>query len=237
MSVTTRVRRVLRARRERSLPPLHFLHIGKTGGTAIRHAVGQWPSNRYRVEVHGHGVPMHEIPVGEPFFFVVREPIGRFVSGFNSRLREGLPRYDVPWSDGEAIAFARFPTPGTLARALSSADDDERFAAHAAMGAIKHVSTSYRDWFGDADALRARLDDVFFIGFQSQLDADFVELKALLGLPAQAALPDDDIAAHRSPPAPRDLDDLAERNLGEWYADDVGFVATCHELRATISAR
>ena len=38
-------------------------------------------------------------------------------------------------------------------------------------------------WFGSGDVLRARIDDVFFIGFQDRLDEDFELLKRKLPLP------------------------------------------------------
>ena len=54
--------------------------------------------------------------------FFVRDPISRFVSGFNSRLRKGLPKMYFPWAPGEKLAFSRFATPNQLALALSSSD-------------------------------------------------------------------------------------------------------------------
>ena len=81
---------------------LHFLHIGKTGGSAVKEAIAGRPG----IALHEHGARLRDIPQGEPVFFTVREPLARYVSAFNSRLRAGRPRYDVPWSPDEAKAFA-----------------------------------------------------------------------------------------------------------------------------------
>jgi hypothetical protein len=233
MSVLTRLQRARRERASRGRPAAHFLHIGKTGGTAIRHALEQTPSSRYRIVVHRHADTVLDVPPGEPFFFVVRDPLTRYVSAFNSRLRQGLPRYHVPWSEDEATAFARFETPGGLARALSSDDPEEAGAARTAMRSIRHVSTSYWDWLVDQATLDARRDDILFVGFQEQLDTDFAILARRLGLPPSSGLPTDDRAAHRAPSdVVRDLDDLAVTNLRAWYAADIDFIERCRSIRA-----
>ena len=37
------------------------------------------------VHLHRHAVRLRDVPVGEKFFFFVRDPVSRFVSGFHSR--------------------------------------------------------------------------------------------------------------------------------------------------------
>lgn len=222
----------------RGRAPAHFLHIRKTAGTAMRHVLTTTPARAYRVVVRGHGATLHDVPRGEAFFFIVRDPVARYVSGFNSRLRQGQPRYHYPWSEAEAAAFERFQTPGDLARALSSTEDDTRAAAETAMQTIEHVSSSYWDWFIDEDTLRGRAGDILFIGFQEQLDQDFATLATILGLPPSARLPDDGVLAHRSPShLARDVDAEGERNLQRWYRSDFEFVALCRELRNEIDRR
>jgi hypothetical protein len=212
--------------------PLHVLHIGKTGGTALKHVLMQCEDeSRYRLLFRGHEVTLADVPVGEKFMFLIRDPLSRFVSAFNGRLREDRPRYHYPWRDEERVAFAIFKTPDSLATALSSDDADERRAAEHAMHGIGHVNTPYTVWFEDASTLRARIDDVFFIGFQERLDADFAALKGKLGLPRQAQLPHDDEAAHRTPEGyDRSLSPVGRANLERWYARDVELVELCREL-------
>jgi hypothetical protein len=108
-------------------PPVHLLHIGKTGGTAIQHALRPLvETGPFSVRLHGHAMTLRQIPPGERTVLFLRHPLTRFVSGFYSRQRQGLPRHYVPWRPEEAEAYARFPTANTLAAALSSDDPQER---------------------------------------------------------------------------------------------------------------
>ena len=133
-------------------PPLHVFHIGKTGGTALNQTLLKYAdASSYRLVFGGHTLTLRDVPAGEPFMFVLRDPLTRFVSAFNGRLREDRPRYHYPWREEEKTAFAIFKTPDQLATALSSADDDERMHAEDAMQGIGHVNTPYSYWFGDED--------------------------------------------------------------------------------------
>jgi len=213
-------------------PPLHVLHIGKTGGTALKHVLmAHQGSARYHLLFRGHDAGLADIPRGELFMFLIRDPLSRFVSAFNGRLREDRPRYHYPWRDEEKVAFAIFKTADQLATALSSADDAERVAAEQAMQGIGHVNTPYTTWFGDERSLRARADDLFFVGFQERLDEDFEMLKEKLGLPAAASLPRGDTEAHRTPEGfDRHLSETAQANLRRWYGRDVALYELCREL-------
>lgn len=218
-------------------PPLHVMHIGKTGGTALNHVlVEHHQATRYKLMFGGHEVTLADIPRGERFMFFIRDPLSRFVSAFNGRLREDRPRYNYPWNEEERRAFTVFKTPDQLGAALSSDDPVLRTQAEDAMRGIGHLKTGYAFWFGDPDALRARVDDVFFVGFQNRLDDDFELLKQKLGLPQDAELPRGD-AAHQAPAEYNaKLGDVARANLERWYADDIAFVALCRELAARVNA-
>ena len=214
-------------------PVAHFLHLSKTGGTAIKHALRPYlDTGRYIIKLHPHKVTLADVPVGEKFFFFLRDPESRFVSGFYSRQRQGRPRIHVPWTVGEEKAFSRFATANELAKALSSEDLERRGHAVEAMQAIAHARRSFDLWFGSDDYFQQRSGDILFIGFQEQLSEDFEILKRLLSLPAQVALPEDDVAAHRNPPtADRHFDHEARSNMAVWYAQDRRFVEQCREIR------
>jgi glycosyltransferase involved in cell wall biosynthesis len=218
-------------------PSLNVLHIGKTGGTALKHVLAEYASSsRYELLFRGHDVTLADVPKGEQYMFLIRDPLSRFVSAFNGRLREDRPRYHYPWREEERIAFARFKTPDELAVALSSDDDEERQAAERAMRGIGHVNTPYTFWFPDELAFRARLGDLSFIGLQDRLDDDFESLKTKLGLPPDARLPRDETAAHKSPSGSQtQLSDVGRANLERWYARDVAFVQLCRELAPRIN--
>lgn len=218
---------------------VHILHIGKTGGTAVKHALKSHPvTTAYLIRRHGHRTGLRQIPKGHNVIFFLRDPQTRFVSAFYSRFREGRPRYNNPWGTGEKIIFQRFPTPNQLALALSSEDDEERSLAEKAMRSIAHLRDSYFRWFDSEEYFLSRLSDIFFIGFQETLDQDFQQLKAKLGLPETLALPDDDILAHRSPAdLDRTLETQAVRILRRWYAADYKFIELCRAQAPQINAR
>jgi hypothetical protein len=217
-------------------PAAHFLHLGKTGGTAIKAALDPYvDAGPYTLHLHPHWITLRDIPRGDPFFFAVRDPIDRFVSGFYSRQRQGQPRHDEPWTPEEEEAFRRFTTANELALTLS-ARGRQRRDAERAMKSIEHVRDSYWNWFGSKRRLVRRQYDVLYILSQSQLDVEFDELVRRLGLDdARPQLPDDDLAAHRTPTdVDRDLSHIARRNLRSWYAPDYKFITLCNELKALV---
>ena len=128
---------------------VHFLHLGKTGGTAIKYAIKQCTEadSPYVINLHSHKFKLSDVPHGESVFFFIRNPISRFISGFYSRQRQGQPRYFFPWSPDEKISFENFSTPNQLAIALSSSNIEEKKQAIVAMKSIKHVNDSYWKWF------------------------------------------------------------------------------------------
>lgn len=208
---------------------VHFLHIGKTGGSAIKSSVG-WrrvtPDSFFIAHVHAFGLA--DVPPGEKLVFFLRDPLRRFISGFYGRRRKDRPRLFCEWSEAERVAFEHFATPNALALALSSTRAAEREAAERAMHAIHHCNSPYMGWFGSADALLARRDDVMLVGRVERLAADFERLKARLHLPADLPLLRDPISAHRNPAGiDRRLDAPAVATLRDWYRDDYAFIVLC----------
>jgi hypothetical protein len=213
---------------------VHFLHIGKTGGTAVKYAVRHYATgSHYKLFLHPHGVTLKDVPQGDAVVFFLRDPISRFVSGFYSRQRQGRPRYFTQWSPEEQTAFEEFSTPEQLAAALDSTDPVKKGRAESAMRSIEHVRDSFWRWFESESYFRSRLSDVFFVGSQECLAEDFSILKSRLGLPDTAVLPDDDVIAHRNPgDLDRTLGDEAIASLERWYEDDYQFMQLCKELIA-----
>ncbi len=213
---------------------VHMLHISKTGGTAVKHALRACPGpESLRLVPHKHLVPLSAVPRRDEVFFFLRDPVSRYVSGFNSRQREGRPAHEHPWTPGERRAFERFHSADELARALSA--DDRRLLASArnAMVRIGHVRYPLSHWLGDAALLRSRRDSILLIGYVDTLEADFERLKEALDLPASCTLPASDDAAHRAPPdSSRLLSDEAVANLRQWYRADYDLIEACRMLRA-----
>jgi hypothetical protein len=220
---------------------VHFLHVGKTGGTAVKTALrktdpGYEPgygvrTPSHRVFLHEHKTTLSDVPQGEKFFFFLRDPIDRFVSGFYSRKREGKPRYYFPWTDAEEEAFRRYPTPNELALALSSDDPDERRSAAEAMQSIQHVGDTYSRWYESEEYFLSRLSDALLVGRAERLDEHFTRLRMSLNLSSEAALPDSNKKAHKNPYSELDthLDGEARRNLEKWYSEDYAFLELCDQ--------
>ncbi len=211
---------------------VHFLHIGKTGGSAIKLALKQSSTNsRYTFRYRPHQINLKDVPEGEKVVFFLRDPISRFISGFYSRLRQGRPKYTSPWSEAEKAAFECFHTPKQLALALSSDNKEQKINAEKAMESIRHVKHSYWRWFDNEAYLRRRQADVFFIGRQEHLNKDFEILKEKLGVTDSVQLPDNDVEAHRNPPnLDKTLNTVAIENLRCWYKDDYLFINLCKEI-------
>ena len=51
--------------------PVHFLHIGKAGGTAIKFMMAEAGVRqlKFRFVAHSHRARLTSIPMGEPYFF------------------------------------------------------------------------------------------------------------------------------------------------------------------------
>jgi hypothetical protein len=206
---------------------IHVLHIGKTGGTAIKAAL---EPHQDRFRLHGHSVRLSDCPQGELVFFALRHPIDRFVSSFNSRLRQGLPRYFFEWTAGEASAFRQFSTANELAEALSSFNLLRWHKAQKAMRNIRHVKQHLDYWLGSTEYLISRQLDIM-IGNTATLQSDFARLLALAGLEA-IDLPSDPFASHKTPETmERHLSDAARLNLSKWYAADIALYDSATWLR------
>src|SRR5262245_49205949 len=218
--------------RARGKEVLHFLHVSKTGGTALKHVLRPYLTTpQYAIVLHGHRYKLRNVRKGDKVIFCLRDPISRFVSGFYSRFRQGQPRFFVRWSEEEEKAFSHFNTPNRLALALSSDDDDERMHARQAMHCIAHVKDGYLGWFESEEYLLSRLPDIFLIGFQETLTQDFERLRSKLGLPDSVHLPYDDVTAHRNPDnLDKKLDAEARANLTRWYAADVKLYSLCRRI-------
>jgi hypothetical protein len=227
----------VRYSRARGRRIVHVLHIGKTGGTAIRHALEPYRTTPgCHLVFHHHDKTLMNVPRGDLIVLFLREPLSRFVSGFYSRQRQGQPRFFKRWTDGEAVAFTRFATPNDLALGLSAEDAGRRAHAEEAMRSIEHVRDGLRVWLGSESTLRSRLPDILFIGFQETLATDFERLVSRLGLKASVRLPDDDVAAHRNPrDRDRTLAPAAVENLRRWYAADLSLYELCRELSASLA--
>lgn len=208
---------------------VHFLHIGKTGGSSIKYGLKYkgkpYIHNQFIIICQPHFFKLKDTRAGEKFFFIVRDPVERFISGFYSRKRKGQPRIYSEWSANEKTAFETFNTPNELAVAISSKNVKIKTKAIMAMKSITHINTSYWDWFNNKSFFLNRLDDIFFIGNQENLGNDFLILKKKLELPDDYALPDDEIKQHKNPEdVDKKISPEGMENLKVWYKKDYEFL-------------
>ncbi len=211
---------------------VHMLHIGKTGGTAIKYALENHKSSKdYLLILHSHDTNLTNIPKGEKVFFFLRDPITRFISGFYSRKRKGRPRNNIQWTEGENAAFKKFNTPNELALDLFSKSKQKKDEAQKAMKDIYHVNSFLLDWFKDEEYFLSRLNDILFIGFQENLENDFKRLKSILNLNEKVILPRDKVKSHKNPVYfDKHLDPQSKKNLRQWYEKDYNFMNLCANL-------
>ena len=258
MSATTRRLRKRMQRRTRPWKPriqsaegrlrrqrvIHVLHIGKTGGLALKEAIRgdvrgvqsvyQDAAPGARILTHSHFVTLADVPRGDDVVVTLRDPVTRFVSGFNSRQREGRPKHFNAWKPPEKRAFERFGSPDALATALGAEDPVERAEAEAAMGDIGHVRTHLSDWLGSPESIHERRSDLLLVAWQETLGRDFERLRELVGLVPTLRLPADPRTAHRAPSTQStDLSLRAEQNLRAWYRQDDALIDALVEMGLT----
>ncbi|MFO7936464.1 MAG: sulfotransferase family 2 domain-containing protein [Kiritimatiellia bacterium] len=218
--------------RKQGVQIIHFIHIRKAGGSAVKSAVKKVNSelNGIHFELHPHRITLKDIPTGDKVFFFLRDPVTRFTSAFWSRYRKGGPADYIPWNWYEERAFEIFRTPNELATALSSENRVLRKKAISAMRHMKHVNSFYRDWFHSESYLMSRLPDIIFAGRTETLRDDFQHFTRKLGLEKQLILPCDMKSSNRSPKGEsRTLDKEAVKNIQAWYAEDYVFIDLCRQ--------
>jgi hypothetical protein len=205
--------------------PYQYIHIGKTGGTLVRTVLRSLPEeHRAQFRLHGHDVTLAqalETRPEMPVFFSVRDPTEIFVSGFNSRRREGRPTYDVPWNPRERIAFSLFETPNDLAEALSAADPHLKACAEFSMLSINHVRNGLRRHLDGVESLERHREEIAFILLQERLEDDLRAFAQRVGVPLELA---DTAPSERLHTAEPDdvtaLSPTAVENLRRWYQAD-----------------
>ena len=216
----------------------NFLHVGKTGGSAIKYAFKEHlVTDKYTIHLRGHTCKLSDIPKGDYVFFFLREPISRFMSSFYYKKTQKR-RWKHPHFLEEQLALKKFNSANDLAMALFSKDPEQKQAAVSAMKSIEHVNTFYSDWFDTKEYFLSRMSDILYIGFQESLEQDFKNLKHILGLPQNLELPRDKTKANKTPlKIDTNLSEEARRNLMTWYADDYNFLKLCQEKAAQINQR
>lgn len=208
---------------------VHFIHIGKTGGTAVKSALNNekkpFINHKYIIISHPHFIGLEHVLKNEKAFFFVRNPVDRFVSGFYSRKRKGMPHIYNEWSKEEAKTFEKFNNPNQLALSLTSNNMSLQKQAIKGMKSIGHIKTSYWDWFKSPRLIDEKIDNIIFVGSQRNLNSNFEELREILEISEEYQLPQNETKRHKNPESfDKKLDMKSVKNIMSWYAKDFDFL-------------
>lgn len=214
-----------------------LLHIGKTGGTAANAVLKA--NNKLdvgeKVACYKHKVGLrdvHDDNMCERLMFFIREPVSRYISSFNSRLRMGYPRHHGEWSPREEVAFKHFKTPNQLAEALSSDDTETRELAVGAMMGIRHLRRAYEHYLDSVELLEKEKDRIYFIAATETFGPDFDLMRRMLGVSPEIELPTDDYGAHRTPDGfEKTVSELGRKNVQDYYKTDYEIYNWCVKRR------
>jgi Sulfotransferase family len=220
---------------------VHVIHVGKAGGTVLRHTLrkakaasgGVLLSQWGPIWAHkGHRYALRDVPRNDKAIFSLRDPITRYISGFYSRQRKGQPRLFREWSDEERQSFEWFQTPEELADALAQPPGVQRRRAEYAMRSIRHVSRPMTHWTGTPAYLRRNLGKVLYIARQETLADDWERIKELLGLPPDLMLLSDPVAANRTEyPRETVMSTEGAAALKRWFAVDYELLEVAEDFR------
>lgn len=209
--------------------PVHFLHIGKAAGTQVGLIAEQInrQSDHLRIITHGHQVRLKDLPSGERYFFSVRDPASRFVSGFYSRKRKGQPRIHAEWTAYERASFERFEHANDLAESIFE-PGDPGLHAFCAMKSITHTAMDQVDWF-QSTGYFFEVDPPVWILRQESFSDDLGNFMEALGCQSLPISPSSNaVSAHRNDYSSiPQLSAKARANLSRWYAQDFEFYARC----------
>lgn len=219
---------------------VHFIHVPKSGGSALRYAIrearrnngGKLVSPWGPIRGHDHRFRFRHVEDDEKAVFALRDPVSRFVSAYHSRRRKGAPRYWEEWSDAERLAFEWFPTAQDLADGLAE-PGEVRERATLAMRSIRHLKRPMTYWVGKPAYMLQNLDKILYIARQETLDEDWEKVKKLLDIPRDQMLPHDAVNAHRTTyEGDMTFSEKALDALRVWYADDYRLLEIAEEVRS-----
>ena len=218
------------------LSPICVLHPGKTGGTylksVIRHNKARWSRP---IEPVSHretiATTLRDFGPERKLAFTFRDPAARFVSAFQSRRRQGRPKYNRMWSPAEATSFLYFDTANELAEALSSSSEKTKSAAYFAFNAIMHIKTNYSYHFESLKALARETPNIVACLDVRNMEQDLPGFLDALGIkdhefPASAD-------RHENPEQADPLSETALTNLQSFWAVEFEFYAAFKRLEST----
>lgn len=211
---------------------IHFLHIGKTGGSSIKTALNNYSNSQYCIYCYHHLIKLKHISSKDKVIFSIRDPIERFVSAFNFAKDRALPlgKYFSPTA---SRYLAYFESADDLALALYSNIENEREIAGKVMLGIPHLREKYWYWFSNKKYLQERLNNLLFIFNCQNLATDFQYFKEKIIFEADIKLPsiNDSKANVNFNKHNKKLSKIGIANLRNWYSGDYEFIEFLKEKK------
>lgn len=203
-----------------------YLHVAKAGGISTQALLGRLNHLGHRTPtMFGHYWTLDDIAIRYPRMrvaLVIRDPLDRMISGFNS-VRRGGPRGTRLWTPAEAATFAMFPTIDTLLSACCSDDPADQVAARTAMRSIEHLRFGYVHHLGSRTAIERARHRLYCVGHVNGLDDFHVGLLEPLGVDADTVRRHSTIEHVADRPTTTWIDELdgeSRRRLREFLAPE-----------------
>jgi len=200
--------------------PIYFLHIPKTGGSVLHHALTKIGNpNLIKCD---HDRRFHITGLDDRFVFFVRSPITRFVSAFLCRLGEGKPLYDHPHTLEERCTYLRYKTPEELALDLYLPNGQMNTSAVEALNGVFHLRVSLHYYIQSMANLMHNTNRIFYVGRTEYLDHDYQKLMNKLGIKAPS-LTKDPVLSNQLPKEFKAFTTLSQRakdNIMRYYIED-----------------
>lgn len=192
---------------------LHFLHIGKTGGSELKrrfNAINKM-TGKTTILNRGHQILGADLASSDNYIISLRDPLRRFESAFHSLRSQGVR--DL--SEVEKQLFKRFPGVNDIAQALRP-DSPHRSDAVFFMLYIRHFSQRQANFLRGIDYIQR---PPMFVFRSESLDNDFEVFCEAIGVEAM----DIPFGNSNSTPAGDSYEQLNAENaeiIRGWYAED-----------------
>jgi hypothetical protein len=119
-----------------------------------------------------HQTGLRDLPANARYFFSIRDPISRFVSGFYSRKVQNRPSRFAAWTQGEELTFGLYDHAAQLAEDLFERGVAGRRALEA-MCSLGHAPSQI-SWFNEGGCFLTYRPPVWIIR-QEHFDTDLAE--------------------------------------------------------------
>lgn len=220
--------------KRRKLDHTCLLNISKAGSEIFRNRVGSENLTRSGIELCNHDETIastrSKFGADRSLMIFFRDPLDRFYDNFVSRLRQGRPEFDSPWSAEEASAFHYFASPSDLGEALSSSDDRLLSAARFAMENIFDIKHSYQFYMTSAAAVEYELKagNLLVCCEYTNVNKNYQEI-LLASKIGQKFGPESSELTETNR-----LSSAAYRNLSEWFSEDLLIYEACRVAANTL---